>query len=129
MQKTQAKNPRISITLKPTLYSALVRYSNISGTSISGVVSELLNDAEPLLERLSVVMETAKNAEGELKMALREGLETSEENLRNQLSVLMTDLSDAGDLFSQIEQAAVKHRKVKKVRGVKVSSEKGKGNA
>jgi len=125
MQNKSPKNPRITITLKPSLYNALIRYSSISGSSISGVISELLEDAEPVLSRLCAVMEAAKSAEGELKSVLKDGLSVTEENLKNQLDTVMAELSDAGDLFTEIEKVAIRRRKAKK--SVRATGSEGQG--
>jgi hypothetical protein len=55
-----AKAKRIPIGFQPTTMSALQRLADVSGQSISGIVSSFMDDAAPALEQIITALELAK---------------------------------------------------------------------
>ena len=56
------KNPRLTITLQPSLAAQLRRLSELTGNSQSGLIAELLEGSGPVFDRMIKVMEAAKTA-------------------------------------------------------------------
>lgn len=56
-----ARAKRIMIGFQPTTLAALQRLSDVSGQSISGIVSGFMDDAAPALEQIIAALELAKS--------------------------------------------------------------------
>ena len=57
-----AKNPRLTITLQPTLAAQLRKLSELTGNSQSSLIGDLLEGSGPVFDRMIKVMEAAKTA-------------------------------------------------------------------
>ena len=53
------KNPRLTITLQPSLAAQLRRLSELTGNSQSSLIAELLEGSGPVFDRMIKVMEAA----------------------------------------------------------------------
>lgn len=89
-----AANPRISVTLTPSMDAILKRLSDVSGQSKSSIVAELLETSEGVFERMAVILETAKTATQEAKERMAFNLEEAHARLVEQAGVV-------GDLFEE----------------------------
>ena len=89
-----AANPRISVTLTPSMDAILKRLSDVSGQSKSSIVAELLETSQPVFERMAVILETAKTATQEAKERMASNLEEAHLKLVEQAGVI-------GDLFEE----------------------------
>lgn len=65
-------NPRIAITLNPHRYDLLKRMAGLQGVSMASMVTELLEEFYPVLERVCVALEHAKLAQESSKQGIRE---------------------------------------------------------
>lgn len=74
--------PRITITLEPDQHEVLRRLAGLQGGSMSRIVSELLAEITPVLERVCESLELAKRAQAGVRANLRRVAEEAEEDLR-----------------------------------------------
>lgn len=74
--------PRITITLEPDQHDVLRRLAGLQGGSMSRIVSELLAEVTPVLERVCESLELAKRAQAGVRANLRRVAEEAEEDLR-----------------------------------------------
>lgn len=73
--------PRINITVTPERYELLKRLAAHQGTSMSGLVSETMEMMYPVMERVCVVLEAAKQAQESSKEGLRQTIAKAEAEL------------------------------------------------
>lgn len=109
-------NPRISVTLKPSLDAAIRRLSEATGQSKSSLVAELLEQAEPVLMRMATVIEAAQTATKEAKERMAANLDEAQTKLEAHLG-LVQDLFEeqTADLIGDLEQ--IGRRKAKGATG------------
>ena len=88
-------NPRLALTLPPHRHELLKRLAALQGVPMSSVVSELLEECYPVLERVCVALEVAKNASDSAKAGLRESCDQALE----ELEPYRVAVSDQFDLF------------------------------
>lgn len=69
------KKPRIMVTLEQEKYDVLKRLAALQGTSMSGIVSGLLEVVIEPLEQLADNLEVVMGAEGDLKEGLRDSVD------------------------------------------------------
>lgn len=98
-------NPRISVTLKPSLDAAIHRLSEATGQSKSSLVAEILEQAEPVFARMATVIEAAKTATKEAKERMAANLDEAQSKLEVHLG-LVNDLFEehTADLIGDMEQ-------------------------
>ena len=109
-------NPRISVTLKPSLDAAIRRLSEATGQSKSSLVAEILEQAEPVFARMATVIEAAKTATKEAKERMAANLDEAQSKLEVHLG-LVNDLFEehTADLIGDMEQ--IGRRKAKGATG------------
>ena len=90
-----AKNPRLTITLKPSLALQLKRLSELTGNSQSGLISEMLDGSVPVFERLIVVLEAAHQAKTELRDHMTESLQAGQARVEAQLGLALSEFDEA----------------------------------
>jgi len=102
-------NPRITVTLTPTLHARLRRLSELTGNSQSALVSDLLDGSGPIFDRTIRVLEAAQDAKEEMKGKLSADLAVAQAKLERQMG-LMLDVFDSasGNLLDEVE--AIKRR-------------------
>ena len=61
------QNPRLTITLQPSLAAQLRRLSQLTGNSQSSLISELLDGSAPVFDRLIRVLTAAEGAKASLR--------------------------------------------------------------
>ena len=100
-----AVNPRVSVTLKPSLDAALRRLSEATGQSKSAIIAELLEQSEQVFVRMAAIIETAKTATVEAKERMAANLEEAHNRLVEQAGVV-GDLFEeqTADLVNELEQ-------------------------
>lgn len=104
-----AKNPRLTITLKPTLGAQLRRLSELTGNSQSALIADLLEGSAPVFGRLITVLEAAQLAKGELRGSVAIDLGAAQSKLEAQLGLALDTVDDG---FRPILDAAeVVHRR------------------
>lgn len=82
-------NPRVNVTLRPEVYDLVSRLAKLQQRSRAAVLSELLHEVLPVLERVVVVGEAAKRAEVQAKEGLRESMEKAEAAILPHISAAM----------------------------------------
>lgn len=110
-----AKNPRISVTVKPETDALLRRLSELTGDSTSKMVGDILEQSQPVFERLVKVLEAAAMAKDQLTAKHTEGLKEAEAQVLEHFGLSM-------DLFEQMTDSIVSDaeaitRKTRKKRG------------
>lgn len=74
-----AKNPRMSITISPELSALLKRLARHQGVSAASVVSTLLQEAQPALERVCVALDRANEAQTSFLAGWKDAVTQAEE--------------------------------------------------
>lgn len=97
-------NPRINVTLSPSLDGLVTRLAAFQRCSKSSVLRELLETAEPTLARVVVLMEAASKASAGVRVDLARSLERSQDAAEDVLAgALMRIDRLSTDLVSQAE--------------------------
>jgi len=112
-----AKNPRLTITLQPTLAAQLRKLSELTGNSQSALIGELLEGSGPVFDRMIQVMEAAKTAKESMRGRMASDLEQAQAKIESQLGLAL-DGFDAytGSLLEEVE--AVRRRARRSVSAV-----------
>lgn len=98
------KNPRINVTLSPSLDLLCSRLAKHQRLSKSQVLRELLETAEPALQRAVTLMDAAKTASAEARTGLAHSMTRGIEAAEDSMAVIMSRLDRAqDDLVSQAE--------------------------
>lgn len=108
-------NPRVNVTLSPSLDDLVQRMSVHQRVSKSQVLRELLEAAEPALRRAVATMEAAAQARGRVLAHVAKGLELEVENIEGELALLLVDAERGPDLVDQAER--VQERRPARGRG------------
>jgi hypothetical protein len=104
-----AKNPRLTITLQPTLAAQLRRLSELTGNSQSSLIAELLEGSTPVFDRMIVLLEAAHQAKEAMRGQVVEGLDQAQAKLEKQMGLALdTWDTAAAPLLDQME--AIKRR-------------------
>ena len=97
-------NPRVNVTLSPSLHGLVTRLAGLQRASKSQVLRELLEAAEPALQRAAVLMEAAEKATNEVKSGLRRSLDSAQDKVEKHVSAALATLdATADDLVAQAE--------------------------
>lgn len=102
MVKKKTKGERITITISPNIKEVMEQIRDLSGTSLSRQISELLEAMEPVLRQSVQTMQLVKKLEGAPKEELKKRLEDMEGVLSGkakEVESLLDDVSDQLDLF------------------------------
>lgn len=95
MHQMSTTKPRITITLEEGTALRLRRISELTGNSQSALVSEVLDQAQDVFDRLIVVLEAAKQANSTLSKSAIEGLERAQRRIEKHLGIAMEDFNQA----------------------------------
>lgn len=106
-----ATNPRIQVTLKPSVHAVIKRLSAVTGKSMSALVSEFLEPNETVFERMVVVIEAAASAHDEVKKKIADSMTEVQAELESKLGLTreLFDTSTA-DLLEQMEPVKRRRR-------------------
>jgi hypothetical protein len=110
-----AANPRLSITLDPSVAAILRRLSQLTGNSQSALVGQLLTESAPIFERMAAVLEAAtrlKEQGDSIPKEMGAGLKRAQERMETQLGLLVDDM-DVGlrpilDRAEKVQRRATK---------------------
>lgn len=97
------QNPRINLTLRPALAATIRRLSELQGQSMSRTIVQLLEVAEPALQRTAAAIEAVYKLEGEAKTSM---LATVLRQLRD-VDELALAMTGQPGLFDQMENQAI----------------------
>jgi uncharacterized protein (DUF1778 family) len=84
-----ATNPRISVTVTPSVEAVLTRLAVATGQSKSSFIAELLESSMPVFERMATVIEAAQQAKDTLKSQTMKDMEDAESRLHEILGVTL----------------------------------------
>jgi hypothetical protein len=97
-------NPRVNVTLSPSTDALVSRMARLQRVSKSQVLRELLEAAEPALQRAAALMEAAEAAPGSVLANLAHSLERVQAIAETQLAEVLSHVDTAGeDLVAQAE--------------------------
>lgn len=110
--------PRITITLEPVTSLQLRRISELTGNSQSSMVSEVLEQAAPVFDRLIKVLEAAdiaqKSAEAAKKSVRLQSvgqLDLAQQRIEQQMGLVLDDFDNAtAPLLEELEKVSRRHR-------------------
>lgn len=99
--------PRLALTLQPHRHDLLKRLAGLQGVSMASVVTDLLEECYPVLERVVVALEMAKSASESAKVGLRESCDKAIEDLEPYRD-LVTSQFDLfmGEITRQVQGAS-----------------------
>lgn len=89
--------PRLSITLTEPLHLVLSRFADLTDQSMSSLIVQFLDHAAPQLERITVMLQAAKDATPEALAQVKRTLDQAEAVLQSHQGALMTSM----DLFTR----------------------------
>lgn len=99
-----AKNPRLTITLQPSLAAQLRKLSELTGNSQSGLIGELLEGSGPVFDRMIQVLEAAKTAKQAMKGKLAQNMEQAQTQMEQGLGMVLEGFDDiTGSLLDEAE--------------------------
>lgn len=99
------KNPRLTITLQPTIAAQLKELSRLTGNSQSSLIAELLDGSTAVFDRVIQVLTAAEGAKQALKGKLSEDMEQAQSRVEAQLGLVMEEFdSSTGSLIDQMEE-------------------------
>lgn len=103
------KNPRLTITLTPTLAAQLREISRLTGNSQSSLIAELLEGSQPVLDRVIKVLTAAEGAKQALKGRIAEDIDHAQTKMEAQLGLALEQFDTVTQpLLDQME--GIKHR-------------------
>lgn len=107
-----AKNPRLSVTIQPSMAAQLRRLSELTGNSQSAIIGDLLEGTGPVFDRLIQVLEAAKTAKESMKGRLADDLEQAQGKMENALGIVMEGFDQfTGSLLDEAEAVTRRARK------------------
>jgi hypothetical protein len=83
-------NPRVQVTLSPSLFDLVGAMARAQRVSRSQVLRELLEAAEPALQRVVKMMDAAERAKGAVKAGFAEQLLRSQQVLEGELAAQLS---------------------------------------
>jgi hypothetical protein len=99
-----AKNPRLTITLQPSLAAQLRKLSELTGNSQSGLIGELLEGSGPVFDRLIQVLEAAQTAKSSMRGKLADDMERAQTKMEGALGMVLEGFDDiTGSLLDEAE--------------------------
>lgn len=103
------KNPRLTITLEPTLSVQLRRLSELTGNSQAKIISEILDGSTAVFARLITVLEAAKEATASMKGKAAADLDAAQTRMESQLGLILEDFHESTDTLLK-EAEVIKRR-------------------
>lgn len=124
-------NPRITVTIRPSIHALLRRMAELTGESQSGLIGDLLDKSAPIFERMVRVLEAAEKLRTEGKSMGEEftqGLEHAQARVEQQLGLVLESLeTHEGALLGAAE--AISRRGGRPRSGAPRRAEGGRGAA
>ncbi len=105
------KNPRISVSLTPSLAALLAELSEATGESASSLVRGILLQTEPALGRMLQLVRAASEAQGQIGAGVGRSLQRAAESLEDALAAADVRIGAAvGDLVAEAEAVRGRRR-------------------
>ena len=102
--------PRLTLTLDPELADAVERLARVQGCPKSRVLTELLQEAGPVLRKVADTLELAMKVQKGAREGLRRAVDETEAELRPMLSAVISAYDglgqQIGEIADQLEAAA-----------------------
>jgi hypothetical protein len=95
MHLMPTQNPRLTVTLEPSVSACLRRLSEVTGNSQSKLISELLEGSVPVFQRVIATIEAAKVASAEIRGKLATDMEAAQGRVEQQLGLALYELDAA----------------------------------
>ncbi len=105
MHRMPTLNPRITITLTPSVAVVLREMSHLAGNSQSAVVGELLEMCLPVFERVVAALKAAASIQESAKTEIAAGLERAQAKLEQQMGL---NLGEMDELLRPLMETAEK---------------------
>ena len=103
------KNPRLTITLQPSLAAQLRKLSQLTGNSQSSLISDLLDGSAPVFDRMILVLTAAEVAKASLRGHLASDMAKAQVKVEKQLGLALNEFDSAAQpLLNEFE--AIKRR-------------------
>ena len=83
-----AKNPRLTITLKPQLAAQLRRLSQLTGNSQSSMIGEMLQGSGEVFARMIEVLEAAESVKASMKGKLAQDIGAAQTKMETGLGIV-----------------------------------------
>ena len=113
-----AKNPRLTITLQPSLAAQLRKLSELTGNSQSGLIGELLEGSGPVFDRLIQVLEAAKTAKESMRGKLTDDMDAAQSKIEGAMGIALESFDQfTGSLFDDAEAVTRRARRGPAPRG------------
>ena len=107
-----AKNPRLTITLQPSLAAQLRKLSELTGNSQSGLIGDLLEGSGPVFDRLIQVLEAAQTAKDSMRGKLTQEMGAAQSKVEDALGMALEGFDDlTGSLLDEAEAVTRRARK------------------
>lgn len=106
-------NPRITITLQPSVHALLRRMSELTGNSQSALVAELLEQSSGVFERMVRILEAAEKLKEQGKAMgddFKQGLEQAQASMESQLGLVLESLDDREGTLLDVAEAIGRRR-------------------
>lgn len=104
-------NPRIQVTLKPSLHAVIKRLSEVTGNSMSSLVSEFLEPNESVFERMVLIIEAAASAKDEVKKKIALNMTEIQGDIESKLGLTLDLFENAtSDLLEKAEPVGRRRR-------------------
>jgi hypothetical protein len=97
-------NPRVNVTLSPSLDGLVRRMAVHQRVSKSQVLRELLEAAEPALRRAVAAMDLSQQARNRVLAHVAQGLELEVVSIEDELQLLLVDAQPELDLDGKVQE-------------------------
>lgn len=118
-------NPRITITLTPSVHALLKEMSSLTGNSQSAIVAELLESSSPVFERMVNMLRAAATVQTDAKAQIVAGMDRAQAKLQDQMQLLMGTMDEAAKPL--LEQAEKVRRRASRGSSTPVPVTRGSG--
>lgn len=106
-----ATNPRLTITLSPPVAAMLRHLSELTGSSQSSMVADLLQESLPIFERMAKVLEAAKAAQAALSSEMASSLERAQTKIEAQLGLALDQFDQGAAPLLELAEAVQRRRR------------------
>lgn len=120
MHRMPTANPRLTITLEPSVSACLRRLSEATGNSQSKLIAELLEGSVPVFERVIATIEAAKLASDEIRGKLATDMQSAQDRMEAQLGFVLNEFDDATAPLMEVVE--VVKRRARKGTGARARS-------
>jgi len=104
--------PRLSLTLEPLLAAQLQRMSELTGSSQSKLITEILEGSSEVFARLIATLEAAQQATAEVKGKASRDMKHAQQRIEQQFGLILDDFDrSAAPLLESVETVKRRARK------------------